>query len=86
MPELRNVRSLALWNLLSDQGIQPLGRATFSLLLSGCDLPPSVSLEVQAFWLGSLAQLPLEILVCLHTPDNGELTHLRLSYPAAKTQ
>lgn len=55
MPELRNVRSLALWNLLSDQRIQPLGHATFSLLLSGCDLPPSVSLEGQAFWLGSLA-------------------------------
>lgn len=66
-PELRNVRSLALWNLLSDQGIQPLGGATFSLLLLGCDLPCNVSLEDQACWLGPLAQL-LEIPCLLACP------------------
>lgn len=86
MPEPRNVCSLAFWNLLFDQRIQPLGLATFSLLLSGCDLPPSVSLEDQAFWLGPLVQLLLEILVCLHAPDNEELTRLQLSYPTAKRQ
>lgn len=53
---------------LSDQGIQPLGGATLSLLSSVCDPTPSLSLENQASRLGPLAQLLLEIPCVLTCP------------------
>lgn len=79
--ELRNVRSLTLWNLLSDQGIQPLGSATLKSPVSGCDMTLSVS-----SWLGPLARLLLgdPLSACMPL-TMGSSPLLQLSYLAAKS-